>query len=283
MKLLSLRPTFHIGNLLAPKVRAVIVSTPRSGNTWLRSLLANAYALEHARNEELWAHTPEGFPWSELPRRCVMQLHWEPDKAFQRLLRTQGVRPIAVARHPLDVLISILQLSQHSTETACWLRGEGGDETPIRGASPCSEAFLNYATGRRASVLLSLSVDWWQTRRSLNLRYEDLVRAPLETLAQLTRTLGTVSPDALNRAIASCSIDKLRTAENAPHFWQGKPGLWRSLLTTQAAQRIAAAHPRAFEQFGYLCDPDPSLTREQANANWAILASATRPRMQRSA
>ena len=123
MKLLSLRPTFHIGNLLAPKVRAVIVSTPRSGNTWLRSLLANAYALEHARNEELWAHTPEGFPWSELPRRCVMQLHWEPDKAFQRLLRTQGVRPIAVARHPLDVLISILQLSQHSTETACWLRG----------------------------------------------------------------------------------------------------------------------------------------------------------------
>jgi Sulfotransferase domain len=262
----------------------VIVSTPRSGNTWLRSLLVNAYALDRARNEELWAHSPEGFSWRDLPRRCVMQLHWEPNEAFHRLLRAHGVTAIALARHPLDVLISILQYSQHSAETACWLRGDGGDERTLPGALPCSETFLDYATGRRASVLLSLSVDWWQTRRSLNLRYEDLVRDPSRTLGQLTQTLGGgVSPEALSRAVASCTIDKLRTSENAPHFWQGKPGLWKALLTVEAAQHIAAAHPRAFEQFGYVCDADPSLTREQADMNWATLASAGRPRLQKSA
>jgi len=246
-------------------------------------MLAKVYGLHSSRNEELAAHTPEGFPWQELPRRCVLQLHWEPDEPFTRLLREHGVRTITLARHPLDVLISILQYSQHDEDTAFWLRGEGGDETIIRGASPCSEAFLAYATSRRASKLLSVSVDWWQTRLSLNLRYEDLVHTPHKTLARLTRRLGRVSHGVLSRAIEACTMGRLRTPENAPHFWQGKPGLWKKLLTAEAARRIAAAQPRSFEQLCYRCDPDPGLTREQADANWDTLAGTMLPPKRRSA
>ncbi len=259
----------------APGGRILVVSTPRSGNTWLRMMLARIYGL-HARNEQLWAHAPGGFRWQDLPQRCVLQLHWEPDDPLTRLLREHGVRTVTLARHPLDVLVSILQYSQHTEDTGFWLQGEGGDESPIRGASPCSEAFLAYSTSRRASRLLSVSADWWQTRLSLKIRYEDLVHDPHKTLARLTRTLGRVSPSVLSETIEACTIDKLRTPENfAPHFWQGKPGLWKKLLTAKAAWRIASANPRSFKRLGYRCDPDPGLTRKQADANWDILAGTT--------
>ena len=108
----------------------------------------------------------------------------------------------------------------------------------------------------------------------MNLRYEDLVHAPHKTLARLTRSLGRVSPDVLSGAIEACAIDKLRTAENhSPHYWQGKPGLWKKLLTAEAARRIASAQPRSFERLGYRCDPDPGLMREQAEANWDTLGA----------
>ncbi len=274
--LFSRKSTEKPGSAQVPGGRILVVSTPRSGNTWLRRLIATVYDLEHDRNEELWAHTPWGFPWGELPRRCVMQLHWEPEPSFIRLLREHEIRVVTLARHPLDVLISILQYSQHDNESALWVRGKGGDESGLRGASPCSKAFLDYATGSRASALLSISLDWWQARLSTNLRYEDLVRDPQKTLTQLARVTGGTSPGSTTRAVETCTIDKLRTPHNAPHFWQGKPGLWKKLLTAETAAGIVKAQPLSFKQFGYHCDPDPCLTREQAEENWEFLAKTVR-------
>jgi len=66
-------------------------------------------------------------------------------------------------------------------------------------------------------------------------------------------------------------------ANFVPHFWQGKPGLWKKLSTAEVARHIASAQPRSFERLGYRCDPDPGLTREQADANWDTLAGTILP------
>ena len=85
-RILSLRPRSEEGL----RGRALVVSTPRSGNTWLRLLLAKVYGIYSSRYGQLWAHSPEGFPWEELPRQCVLQLHWEPDEPFKRFSRTRS-------------------------------------------------------------------------------------------------------------------------------------------------------------------------------------------------
>lgn len=46
-------------------LRVAVLSTPRSGNTWLRGLLDDV-----AQAEELAVHTPEDLPWNNFPRRC---------------------------------------------------------------------------------------------------------------------------------------------------------------------------------------------------------------------
>ena len=60
------------------RFRVAIVSTPRSGNTWLRHLLMRLYDIPG-----LAVHSPAELDWALLPDRCVFQLHWPPTVAFR--------------------------------------------------------------------------------------------------------------------------------------------------------------------------------------------------------
>ena len=241
-----------------------MVSTPRSGNTWTRRLLATAYGLEE------WAvHNPDDLNWDGLSRRCLLQLHWHHALPFTSLLDRHGFQVVVLSRHPLDVLMSILHFAPNEPQTARWLEGEGGDEVAIHGALPCSRAFLDYATGPRAAALLSVSPEWRRAGDSHGLRYEDLVSDPAGELLRLAEALGhPVAPEAIAGAVAANSLENLRATNLNQHFWQGRPGLWKTLLTADTARRIADAHAGVFAAGGYACDPDEDLTPARADANW---------------
>jgi hypothetical protein len=248
-------------------MRVAIISSPRTGNTWLRSLLADACKLA-----ELAIHNPADADWNALPRDCVLQIHWHRTASFCRMLQTAGFRVVTLTRHPLDVLVSILQFCQHDRSTLRWLDGEKGDERPVYGAMPGSHAFAAYATGGRAAALLSVSLQWWHDPDVCRLRYEELVADPVGQLGRLLAGLGEPARRLLADVVGQATVPGLRRRFRADHhFWQGRPGLWKTLLPTAIAQRIAAAHPDAFA-CRYTCDPDPQLTPEQADANWVALA-----------
>ena len=81
-------------------------------------------------------------------------------------LKEHGFRTIVLARHPLDVLISILVFSQHYHATAEWLDGSYGDERCLQGSCPMSEAFAAYAAGRGlARCWESAPVSWLRRTR----------------------------------------------------------------------------------------------------------------------
>src|SRR5262245_44560627 len=84
-------------------LRIVVISTPRSGNTWLRHLLAKIYG-----SQELAVHNPADVDWAAIPVDCILQIHWRPTPEFLSLLERHGFRVVVLARHPFDVLLSIL-------------------------------------------------------------------------------------------------------------------------------------------------------------------------------
>ena len=67
------------------------------------------------------------------------------------------------------------------------------------------------------------------------------------------------------------SLDRLRPTSSNDHFWQGKPGLWRLLLPAERAYQIRDVHRKNFDAFKYRCDPDETLTEQQAEENWQKL------------
>ncbi len=233
---------------------------------WVRRLLRELYGLE-----ERSAHTPGELDWERLPERCVVQIHWRRTAAFPELLARHGFRPVVVARHPLDVLVSILHFARHEPATAQWLDGEGGDESRIIAATPTSRSFRRYATGSRARALLSVSPEWWDATDS-RVRYEELVQRPEDELDRVAATLGepVVSPA---RALERVTFGKLQNEAANNHFWRGAAEGWRGLLPTQLALKIARAQAPALNALGYSVDPDPALDEQTAEIRWSAMAA----------
>jgi hypothetical protein len=251
-------------------LRVALISTPRAGNNWLRYLLTRVYDIPGAA-----VHSPSEIDWETLPPECLLGIHWHPAPPFLERLDRHGFRPVVLARHPLDVLISILHFALHfsaNDATQRWLEGEAGNERPIFAAMPRSAAFLEYATGKRARALLAVSHEWWQVPGCLRVRYEDLACDTAGELARLAQELDIPLRRPVAEALEATTLSKLRAFTGSKaHFWQGKSGLWRQLLTAPEAHAIGTAYASAFADFGYACDPDPELDGARADANWINL------------
>jgi lipopolysaccharide transport system ATP-binding protein len=247
-------------------LRIAIVSTPRSGNTWLRYMLAALYQAE-----QIAVHTPNDIDWQALPQgNLIVQTHWHRTPELARTLRQYDFKIVVLHRHPLDVLISILQFAPREPDTACWLSGEGGDERAICGVPPTSSEFLAYCTGPRAQALLSVSIEWSRDPDAALLCYEDLVQNPNSTVTALTSCLGPTRVD-IGQVIERNALDRLRPTAPNGHFWQGTPGHWRKLIPAEFARRVADAQREAFDAFGYECRPDMSLQDSDAETIWREL------------
>jgi len=250
--------------------RIAIVSTPRTGNTWLRRMLDAVYSLQHVVEGDV-----AGFEWSRLPQRCILQVHWGPEPDLLARLEEHAFRVITLTRHPFDVLISILHFATLNTESEHWYAGREGDERGLQLATPSSPEFIGYATGPRARLLLDVSRQWAARPDCLVVRYESLVEHPGARLAELCRRLRPAPEGAVAAAVETHRLEMQRPNTHDQHFWQGTPGHWRRFLPEAEARTIAAAHADVLAAGGYACDPDPTLTAARAEAVWHALELAS--------
>ena len=150
---------------------------------------------------------------------------------------------MTVARHPLDVLISILHFCIYESESEHWLLGAGGSESGIQAAMPRSRPFVEYATGPRAAALLAVTPDWWGRPDVLGIKYEDCIRDTDAELRRIEAAFGPVRDGSRAVVIEACSLGELRKGAINNHFWKGSPGLWRALLPAAETAEIAPAVP----------------------------------------
>ncbi len=251
-----------------PRLRLAVIGTPRSGNTWVSTLLAQLFGLDRFA-----ANRPEELDWDRLPGRSVVQLHWQPDSELIDVLRRHDVTVVTPARHPLDVLISGLNYAFYTHQEGHCPGGGACLECPIVGRWPRSPEHLAYACGPSGCLLFSYSAAWWARPDTVRVRYEDLVAEPITALERLVATIGEPARVSFHEALRATGISVLKPQRESwqAHYWQGQAGLWRRLLPAPEAQAIAAAHAETFAALGYACDADPDLDGPQADLNWVAL------------
>jgi tRNA (mo5U34)-methyltransferase len=240
--------------------RIFLACTPRTGSLWTRTVVARSVNLP-----SMAVNNPGEVNWSALPDRCLVAMHWRHSPAFESFVRSQGFRVLVTARHPLDVLVSILHFASKE-KSARWLEGECGDERAIIGGTPDSAAFAAYCLSLRAEALLSVSPDWQPTADAV-LRFEDAVASPVEAITRALEALGTPATSDVRDAVEASNLDQMR-AIAGDHVWRGHPGDWRSLVPQALAAQVHTRHRRYFDAFGYDCDSDPALDGGQALTNW---------------
>lgn len=244
-------------------LRVAVISTPRCGNTWVRSVLADILELE-----ELAVHNYTEL--KSIPERAILQVHWYREPCFQRFLREHRFKIVVLARHPLDVLVSILNFIRHEPLTARWLEGNGEIPPSLIGQPPTSREFVRYATSWGAENLLSISYQWWHDRDAIKIRYERLVERPHETLLSLAQKFDPGAFDK-NGAVARFNLRFFQKLPNQ-HGWQGRPGLWRELIVYVDARNIYKRHKNLFDVMGYSVHPY-LLTRAKALRRWKELTA----------
>jgi SAM-dependent methyltransferase len=103
------------------------------------------------------------------------------------------------------------------------------------------------------------------------MRYEDLVASPVRELTRFVDELELAPCVSIEEAVSANGLDALRDQTRNGHFWRGRPGLWRSLLTRPVAGELATAYADLLEPFGYEADPEPDLSAAAARTTWARL------------
>jgi hypothetical protein len=172
---------------------------------------------------------------------------------------------MSIARHPIDVLVSMLHFSAHEPDVARWLHGDY--LAGLAGSSPTSARFSAFALGSGAQHLLSVTPQWWGDPATVRTTYEALVDRPERALEFLGSVLGAAPVVPYDQAVAKLTLRHYRRLPNG-HIFQARPGLWRELVLPNLAVRIRAVHPGSFTPLGYRCDPDQSLSATQAARAW---------------
>jgi hypothetical protein len=245
----------------AQELRIAVVSSPRSGNSWIRSTLAGC--LNAA---DLAFHTVEEAP-ATLPPRCLVQIHANRTDQFQGWIDRHGLQVLTIARHPLDILLSAVRYSYGAPDVRHWLSGATGLPADI--PSSGSEKFLNYCISEGAARLLSITPEWWQYPPATKLRYENAVADPIATFTQLLLGFGGTD-ESLATFLRKLSITNMQKTPNR-HGWRGDPGHWAGLVASRDAEAIHRAHAKVFDVLGYGVPPYV-LSRMVADQNWRAIA-----------
>ncbi|WP_374631512.1 sulfotransferase domain-containing protein [Ferrovibrio sp.] len=268
-----------------------IASYPRSGNTWLRTLVSclefgvdcDLHNMQRMIPDLLDTYDPR---WATDRRRLLAKSHFPPDQAeFQAAIlepASYTASSILIVRHPFDVAIACYDMMMLNTPGGAALAK--GDTRENFNAY--FEAFAR-SGGSKNGLLegeglgLTKFIEAWHKKidkqGGLVLTYEALLSDPLEVLTRVAAALSIEADTAkLLATIQRCSFDRLRADEEADiasrretnseffRSWReeaykagrrffnvGRSGRWMSVLTPEQVE-LGVEHLRdAFELSGF--------------------------------
>lgn len=269
-----------------------LVSYPRSGNTFLRALLANYFSglprpvtLEELHLSTIGEHI-EHF-WADIVGKPPVSRTLEEEFAGRReyFSRLKDVnrdilrifkshtpfskvndapafefgaddRIVHLVRHPCDVVISYAHYYEVPLEDAI-TRLNTDNLTHIGHPGHGFELIGSWAQH---------TASWAECDAApiIHVRYSALVQDTEAELARIVEFMGgPVNPERVRMAAEFSRLGRLRnqeqatgfienTARAAPFFRQGIPGKWTDTLTVDQARRIINANAAQMDRFGFM-------------------------------
>jgi len=233
-----------------------VVSYPKSGNTWVRFLIANlldptnpvTFQNLEWRVHDIYKH--DNATLANLPRPRVLKSHEPYDRRYARV--------VYVVRDPRAILVS---LHHHLRRI-----GTISDDVPI---TTTADRFLRGGRWGRWPDHVAAWLDCPINRESLlTLSYESLSAAPLAQAHRICAFLGIERDE---QTVAGCvelstarrmrdleSKESTRWIETAsrrtdiPFIRSASPEAWRDELPTDVAERVFTEFSEAMSRLGYV-------------------------------
>jgi hypothetical protein len=178
------------------RLKLVILSTPKTGNTWLRWLLHYAYRIRIAELPLKWVPGCA----DDLPPKFVTHQHLFPNENLVRWLVDSRAVVLTTIRHPADTFLSLFHYAKwHETGLAGAMLKQDGDR-PGKNAL----RYINYSFPQNYAISLA-----WARLGSHVIRYEDLLVDPLSQLREITAKIVPLDEERLKAAVLLCKPEHL--------------------------------------------------------------------------
>lgn len=217
----------------ARRARLFVIGHPKSGNTWLRTMISRVYQVRHGlpasmilKSDELANANPA------IPRFLVTNGHYSYEGVIEKALDHRAPaaefadrKIVLLARHPSDIAVS--WYFQFTKRISAYKREliNHGLERPIDPESISMWDFVMNSEIGLASLIEYLN-RWERNLRgrehSLIVRYEDRRADPGTTLKQILTFFGEPYSEAeIDEAVDFTSFDKLKKLESEGFFRHG--------------------------------------------------------------
>lgn len=241
-------PVWENGRIM----RIIIAGPPKTGNVWIKCLLAETYGLRILDNpprtdEEFQEAIEAGW----FPDDSIFHQHFAPTPLFLDLTADLSCTLVTIIRNPYDTFVSLYHFVQNFPGMFAQL---DNPLNRIRGKpidDPDVVEFLRDKTGGFRIHILSAK-KWLDSERSIILRYEDLSDEPVRVMTEVTRRIRSVSEEIIRDAIESCSVPNMRGAflQNRKHIRKGTVGDWQNHLSGEHLDAVKS-HAGLIKALGY--------------------------------
>ncbi len=216
-------------------MRIVIAGPAKTGNVWLKSLLASMYELRALgpKTSPAEARLDAFNAWVEAGRfhdGTVFHQHYDYSLELADAVAAVPAHLVTIIRDPYDAFVShYFSLQDHIGDES----RRGGARRLIIGKPLDDPDVLAYLRQGGFQNSLLKANEWLHSGRSLMLRYEDLHRDPIETLERLSTELAPATREKIARAAEECSAENLRKQgdRRAKHVRAAKVGDSKDRLT----------------------------------------------------
>lgn len=240
----------------ADSAPVAILTTPKTGNLWLRFCLERALHLisvnsstDHEIDTLLATYSKE-----QPANPFIFHAHLESTEARRLAFAAAGVNVVTLLRHPIDIFLS-LRRHHRRHATSAW-----PDVLLLN--DDTTEEYVDLALPAQLAISAS-----WARADFPALRYEELLRAPRQVY---NRLLDAWHPGRDHAALAAFmssigTLDMVRDSSDSQgleHFSIGRAGQWKweENRATLAIFKRNSALRQIVEDWGYSTDPEEVVT-----------------------
>lgn len=238
----------------------LIVSYPKSGNTWTRFLIANLlFPQEPITFANIEDKVPDIYQSNErellhIPRPRIIKSHECFDPRYQRI--------IYLVRDPRDVAIS---LYHHNIKFGIFNENYSMEQFIVEQFIKEKNTNVFGTWGENVGSWLGAKKD---NSNFLLLRYEDMLNDPKTELKKIAHHLKiSVTDELIDKVIKQSSFEQMQLLENNQNnLWNpikntrkdkffvrsGQSGQWQKKLSTHSIKTIESTWSQVMMQLGYL-------------------------------
>lgn len=223
-------------------LRILIVGPPKTGNVWIKCLLARVYGLRWidygGPDERSLASLDRFIQRGGFQEGTIFHRHYPYSPELLTIIQTIPCQLVTMIRDPYDLFVSSYYHVQG--RPARFVQGKGQLHRIV--GKPLDHPdvlhYLEHGFGR----VLDQATGWAGSGASIVVRYEDLHRDPVAEVSRVTHLIRPASDAEIDAAVGDCSAETMRRMNRqlSKHV--------RTATVGDSKQRLGPAHITIFRE-----------------------------------